>query len=114
MYPCIFSIGTSGLGSNTRRGSALIVMGVSGGAVFPPMQGAIADAFNIRVSFFLVVPCFLYISLWAAYAWLQDGRQTFVFKSKAQDEFVTRDEESVDGLDVKYPGEDKDAIVHKN
>lgn len=56
MYPTIFVLGTSGLGRNTRAASALIVMGVSGGAVFPPIQGAIADQFGTRVSFYLVVP----------------------------------------------------------
>ncbi|CAK9779878.1 major facilitator superfamily transporter [Cutaneotrichosporon oleaginosum] len=81
MYPCIFTLATHGLGHNTRRGAALIVMGVSGGAVFPPMQGAIKDAYNARVSFFIVLPCFIYISLWAAYTWVLDGRQIFALKS---------------------------------
>jgi FHS family L-fucose permease-like MFS transporter len=37
MYPVIFVLGTTGLGRHTRRGAALLVMGVSGGAIFPPM-----------------------------------------------------------------------------
>lgn len=83
MYPTIFVLGTSGLGRNTRAGSALIVMGVSGGAVFPPIQGAIADHFGTRVSFYLVVPCFIYIALWAVFIWNKDGRQSTVFGNKA-------------------------------
>jgi FHS family L-fucose permease-like MFS transporter len=84
MYPVIFVLGTTGLGRHTRRGAALLVMGVSGGgesilqmrrathcehplmatvAVFPPMQGAIADKYNTKISFFLVVPAFAYIGL---------------------------------------------------
>jgi FHS family L-fucose permease-like MFS transporter len=75
MYPLIFVLGTTGLGRHTRRAAALLVMGVSGGAVFPPIQGAIADAVNVRVSFFIVVPSFAYITLWAIYIWNKDGRR---------------------------------------
>jgi len=75
MYPVIFVLSTSGLGRHTRRASAMVVMGVSGGAVFPPIQGAISDAFNTRVSFFICVPCFVYIALWSVYIWHKDGRR---------------------------------------
>ncbi|WRT64310.1 uncharacterized protein IL334_001242 [Kwoniella shivajii] len=75
MYPCIFVLGTSGLGRHTRRAAALLVMGVSGGAVFPPIQGALADKFTTRTSYYLVVPCFVYIAGWAVYIWNQDGRR---------------------------------------
>ena len=49
-------------------------MGVSGGAVFPPIQGAIADKFTTRTSYYLVVPAFAYIALWALWVWNKDGR----------------------------------------
>jgi FHS family L-fucose permease-like MFS transporter len=75
MYPVIFVLGTSGLGRHTRRASGLLVMGVSGGACFPAMQGAVGDRFDTRVSFFLLVPCFVYIALWALWVWNADGRQ---------------------------------------
>lgn len=75
MYPIIFVLGTSGLGRHTRRAAGLLVMGVAGGAVFPPIQGGIADATNIKVSFFVCVPCFAYIFGWAVWIWNKDGRQ---------------------------------------
>ena len=75
MYPVIFVLGTTGLGRHTRRASGLLVMGVAGGAVFPPIQGAIADHFSTRTSYFLVVPCFAYIMGWALYVWNADGRR---------------------------------------
>ncbi|KAK8866083.1 hypothetical protein IAR55_001234 [Kwoniella newhampshirensis] len=75
MYPVIFVLGTTGLGRHTRRAAALLVMGVSGGAVFPPAQGALADRFSTRTSYYLVVPCFVYITGWAFYIWNQDGRR---------------------------------------
>ena len=56
MYPTIFTLGTANLGRHTRRGAGILVMGVSGGAVFPPIQGAIADSYNTRISY-LVPTC---------------------------------------------------------
>ena len=44
MYPTIFTLAIQDLGANTKKGSSLLIMGVGGGAVFPPIQGAIADA----------------------------------------------------------------------
>lgn len=119
MYPIIFTLATQGLGANTRRGASIVVMAVVGGAVFPPMQGAISDAYNTRVSFFIVLPCFVYIALWAAYTWVQDGRQILVLRGKGAIELEherTNDLESqnsIDDLDVKgdFKGE---PVVHKN
>jgi len=44
MYPTIFTLAIQDLGANTKKGSSLLIMGVGGGALFPPIQGAIADA----------------------------------------------------------------------
>ena len=47
----------------------------------PAAQTAIADAFNSQVSFFINVPCFIYIAGWAIYVWNQDGRKWLTGKS---------------------------------
>ncbi|KAH8093957.1 MFS general substrate transporter [Cristinia sonorae] len=52
-YPIIFTLATKNLGRHTKKGSGLIVMGVAGGAWYPPAQGAIANH-NTRRSY--VVP----------------------------------------------------------
>lgn len=75
MYPVIFVLGTSGLGRHTRRAAGLLVMGVAGGAVITPIQGAIADAATVKVSFFVCVPCFAYIFGWSIWIWNKDGRR---------------------------------------
>ncbi|KAJ9126377.1 hypothetical protein QFC24_002115 [Naganishia onofrii] len=80
MYPVIFVTGTTGLGRHTRRGAGLLVMGVAGGAVFPPMQGAIADAVNTRVSFWICLPCFIEITLFGLWAWNKEGRKFGIAK----------------------------------
>jgi MFS transporter, FHS family, L-fucose permease len=50
MYPTIFTLAIQDLGANTKKGSSLLIMGVGGGAVFPPIQGAIADGAGTPVS----------------------------------------------------------------
>lgn len=60
-YPVIFVISTEGLGRHTRSAAGLLVQGVAGGAVFPPIQGAIADHFGTKKSMWLSFPAFLYI-----------------------------------------------------
>jgi MFS transporter, FHS family, L-fucose permease len=47
----IFTLGTKGLGVHTKRGSGLIVMGVGGGAWFPPAQASVADRISTRRSY---------------------------------------------------------------
>lgn len=73
MYPTIFTLGTANLGRHTRRGAGILVMGVSGGAVFPPIQGAIADAANTRISFVVPLVGFVYVFGYVTYHWATHG-----------------------------------------
>jgi len=74
MYPIIFVIGTEKLGRHTRRGSGLLVMGVAGGAVFPPIQGAVADAGTTRISYFVPAVGFVIVLTYVTIHWLRTGR----------------------------------------
>jgi FHS family L-fucose permease-like MFS transporter len=56
IFPCIFSLSIEGVGTFTEKGSALINIAVVGGAVFPPLQGMIADSKGIQLSY--LIPCF--------------------------------------------------------
>lgn len=61
IFPSVFSLGIEGIGSFTEKGSALINMAVVGGAVFPPLQGMLADAYGIQISYVVPGVCFLII-----------------------------------------------------
>ena len=74
MYPTIFTLGTANLGRHTRRGAGILVMGVSGGAVFPPIQGAIADAANTRTSYIVPLVGFAYVLGYTTFHWIRHGR----------------------------------------
>lgn len=63
---CIFTLATKNLGRHTKKGSGLIVMGVGGGAWYPPAQGALADATFTRHSYLVPLSGYLVMMLYAA------------------------------------------------
>jgi len=73
MYPSIFTLGTANLGRNTRRGAGILVMGVSGGAVFPPIQGAIADSGTTRISYLVPMVGFVVVVIYVTAHWVRHG-----------------------------------------
>jgi len=68
MFPTIFSLGVSGLGAQTKRGSSFIVMAIVGGAIMPWCMGRMADLSNIETAFWIPVLCFVIVALYGAYA----------------------------------------------
>ena len=65
MWPSIFSLSIAGLGKYTSQGSAFLIMMILGGAIIPPIQGKLADLFNIHNSYWITVLCFLYLMFFA-------------------------------------------------
>lgn len=65
MFPTIFSLGLKGLGANTQQGSSFIVMGVVGGALFPPLMGLVADK-DVASAYYLPIICYVVIFLFGA------------------------------------------------
>ena len=62
MWPAIFPLAIQGLGRFTERGSALLIMGISGGAVIPQLFVHLKETMHFQLVFaLLMVPCYLYI-----------------------------------------------------
>ncbi len=61
MFPNIFTLGISGLGHLTSRGSSLLIMAIVGGAIVPAAMGKAADSFGIHHALFIPALCYLYI-----------------------------------------------------
>ncbi len=61
MFPTIFALSIKNLGSQTKRGSSLLVMAIIGGAFFPAIMGRISDAVSIQRAFVVPLLCYVFI-----------------------------------------------------
>lgn len=61
MWGNIFALSLKGLGGFTSKGSGLLVMAIVGGAFLPPLQGLVADAINLPLSYLTLLPAYAYI-----------------------------------------------------
>jgi FHS family L-fucose permease-like MFS transporter len=75
MWSNIFSLAIEGLGALKSQASSLLVMAILGGAVLPPLQGALADRFGIQHSFVVPMVAFAYVAFYGAYGY-RAGRAT--------------------------------------
>jgi glucose/galactose transporter len=66
VWPSIWPLALNGLGKFTAQGSALLIMGISGGAILPLIFGKIAhQTGNIQLAYFIALPCYLFILFYA-------------------------------------------------
>lgn len=68
MWPGIWPLAINKLGKFTKIGSALLIMGIAGGAILPLVYGAIVDGMdgNRQLPYLIMIPCYLYILYFAA------------------------------------------------
>jgi FHS family L-fucose permease-like MFS transporter len=86
-YPVIFAVATENLGQYNKLGSGLIAAAVCGGAVWPAMTGAVADAFSTQRAMLIIFVSILSLGShpcpfwggakltrrWAMFPWLRMG-----------------------------------------
>jgi len=67
LWPCIFTLGISGLGDKTNTASSLLIMMIMGGGFISTAQGALAsnDLLGIQHSYWVGVLCFAYLFFFA-------------------------------------------------
>ncbi|MFN8283771.1 MAG: sugar MFS transporter [Chitinophagales bacterium] len=66
MWPAIWPLAIDGLGKFTKTGSALLIMGIVGGAVLPPLYGKISETIGDKqIAYLMMIPCYLYILYYA-------------------------------------------------
>ena len=62
MWPAIWPLALDGLGRFTKIGAALLIMGIVGGAVLPPLYGLLSKSLDSRqLGYWLMIPCYLSI-----------------------------------------------------
>ena len=66
MWPAIFPLGIHGLGRLIERGSALLIMGIAGGAIIPQLFAWLKQGHDFQLVFLLLMlPCYLFILYFA-------------------------------------------------
>ncbi len=66
MWPAIWPLAINKLGRFTKIGAALLIMGIVGGAILPPLYGVVSDAVGSKqTGYFMMIPCYLFILYYA-------------------------------------------------
>lgn len=84
VWPAIWPLALNGMGKFTKTASALLVMAISGGAIIPPLYGALVDskkeelllqgveqatatATSATSGYWILIPCYAFILFYAVY-----------------------------------------------
>ena len=66
MFPTIFALATKGLPPAERKlASSLVIMAIVGGAVLPPIAGALSLAGGMKLALVIPLICFGFVSFYA-------------------------------------------------
>ena len=65
MFPTIFALSVRGLGTKTKEGSALVIMSIVGGAIFPVIMGMVSDRSNMQIAYVVPAVCILMVLYFA-------------------------------------------------
>jgi len=61
MWPAIWPLAIADLGKFTKTGSALLIMGIAGGATIPLLYGRLSDVWNHQYAYAIMIPFYLFI-----------------------------------------------------
>ena len=67
MWPAIWPLAIQGLGKFTKIGSAILIMGIIGGATLPLLYGRLADISWVgsQQAYWMLIPCYVFILFFA-------------------------------------------------
>jgi glucose/galactose transporter len=67
VWPSIWPLALEGLGKYTAAGSALLIMGIAGGALIPMLYGHFADVWTPQHAYWVMLPFYALILLYAGF-----------------------------------------------
>ena len=67
LWPAIWPLALKGIGRHTKKGSAMLIMAVSGGALIPILFGKMLDAPNPANAFLVAIACYLVTGMYSAW-----------------------------------------------
>jgi glucose/galactose transporter len=65
VWPAVWPLAIHDLGRFIKTGSALLIMGIAGGALLPLAWGYFSDLFNTQQAYWMAIPCYLFILYFA-------------------------------------------------
>ena len=63
----IWPLALDGLGRFTKLGASIMIMGLCGNAIMPLFYGHFADVYSVRLAYWVLFPCYLYLVFYAFY-----------------------------------------------
>ena len=69
VWPAIWPLAIHGLGRFTNTGSALLIVGIAGGAVIPKIWASLGEHTGFQQAFWIMVPCYLFLLYFATYGY---------------------------------------------
>ncbi|QRV75749.1 major facilitator superfamily transporter [Ceratobasidium sp. AG-Ba] len=75
LAPCVYAVSTNNIGRHARWAPSIMISAVAGGVIFPPVHGAIANSYGIRVSWAAFIPVYIYMATFGIILWYLDGRR---------------------------------------
>jgi FHS family L-fucose permease-like MFS transporter len=64
MWSNIFTISINNLGSATSKASSLLIIMITGGALFPLLMGYVSDNFSLKIAYLIPIVAYLYIAFY--------------------------------------------------
>ncbi len=61
VWPAVWPLTIEGLGKFTKTGSALLIVGIAGGALIPRLWATLGEKIGMQEAFWIMVPCYLFI-----------------------------------------------------
>lgn len=65
VWPAVWPLALEGLGKFTAKGSALLIMGISGGAILPLAYGLLAESVDGQTAYVVMLPLYAFILYFA-------------------------------------------------
>lgn len=65
IWPAIWPLALKGVGKFTSAASGILVMGIAGGAVIPPLYGQLSHYVGAHQAYWIALPCYLFILYYA-------------------------------------------------
>lgn len=82
VWPAIWPLAIHGLGRFTKTGSALLIIGIAGGALLPKLWASLGERIGFQQAFWIMIPCYLFILYFAAYGYKAGTKQALPSEKK--------------------------------